>query len=602
MEMLDILNKWAEFSGYDPDQKLFSLNSLDMHLRNENLKHLQEYDPSGSVSLLYAKRVCGQLFSKTSVNLMKLLEQPEVIRDAKEMWEMFSSPEVKQCEETFRMGIEQTVSGVIQGKMLGKLDLDVLLDSISIVGEELHKCNVDLFMKGGTMAPLSNFFPKIQVFQSTTESLLAMEHAPDGIYFCFINYAGASDGYFSFFLKSNGTLLSINDRVDEAYPTQHAHSRNGRWMENKQLNLFPYRYIFKYSDRDYKCYAKKMQIDHSKLDFCNLEPEVYMPIILAMVLLNNKHQNTLPDIPLHFAQNLLPVNQAALMLKEQTALTLPYQSVDLSMTTEEVKDINFNKQFKETALHYSERGEFPNEDGVFVSLYGDGFVYCPETALKVPQIGEGEVPVEIIGSEARFRLLAYQAAREQLAEYIRDRMYEEYKAFGMADGVRAWWRQFCKDNQQKLVQICVTAYKEPDQRVKVDEGPYFRWYNDGKNSYIYAGGKKYFHCCLSPQKRATMSFEIEFDDWKELEEISPIPKIIKGWKRDGHRTYGNPLLRVTDPISSIGTPLEYDEIHRNERLGKITTGHGFQSWNGKQEVRLVANLYFSKQEFKKLLK
>ena len=142
--------------------------------------------------------------------------------------------------------------------------------------QRLHKCKVDLYMRGGHMQPISRFSPKIHVFSSLGECLLAFEAAPDGMYICYIRSNDSADGYFGFYIKSNGNLLSVHERIDESYPGEHSHHRNHRWVEGKEFALFPYSEVISHSTtdkdgkenvkRDYKGYATQYFISEEDID------------------------------------------------------------------------------------------------------------------------------------------------------------------------------------------------------------------------------------------------------------------------------------------------------------------------------------------------
>ena len=215
------------------------------------------------------------------------------------MWDIFMSEDFSVVEKQFLDTIDSLASKIVGVKQIGERDLEkeraALFDSIVSVTEELTKCKTSLYLKGGQIQPIKNFSTSIHVFDRLAECLLALEQAPDGMYLCYITCGGTADGYFGLYIKSNGTILSLSERIDEAYPGQHRNSRNGRWSEEKKYNLFPYNFMFSFSEHDYLGYAKNHIIDDSQLAFCNLEPEAYMPIILAMVMIANKYAKA--DIP-----------------------------------------------------------------------------------------------------------------------------------------------------------------------------------------------------------------------------------------------------------------------------------------------------------------
>lgn len=191
--------------------------------------------------------------------------------------------------------------------------------------EELPKCNEDLFLRGGEIKPITNFSTHIHVFERLSECLLALEQAADGLYVCYIeNYRGSLDGNFGFFIKSNGNILSINERINESFPGEHKGRRNGSWLDSKKASLFPYSFIVSATDpkeetpdgdvkvkTDYKGYAYNLFIDEDRLAFLNLQPEAYMPLIVAMLMLNSRYANTTTEhMRIRYVDSLLSVNLA----------------------------------------------------------------------------------------------------------------------------------------------------------------------------------------------------------------------------------------------------------------------------------------------------
>ena len=55
-----VVEKWLSFSKYDPEQKRFDMLSSNyvMHNATKLMEQISEFDPSCTISALYAKRVC----------------------------------------------------------------------------------------------------------------------------------------------------------------------------------------------------------------------------------------------------------------------------------------------------------------------------------------------------------------------------------------------------------------------------------------------------------------------------------------------------------------------------------------------------------------
>lgn len=101
-----------------------------------------------------------------------------------------------------------------------------------------------------------------------------------------------------------------------------------------------------FSEHDYKGYATKHIIDEDKLSFMELGSDAYMPLILAMVMLNQKYVGrVLDDLPLIYVDSLMPVNlqhiesgSQALMIPSDSAIALSHREFQLDFTPEKVLD------------------------------------------------------------------------------------------------------------------------------------------------------------------------------------------------------------------------------------------------------------------------
>lgn len=632
MNAIEILNEWLKYSKFDPEQKKFNLMSNDyrFHRCNENIGAISEYDPSGTLAVLYAKEVFIASIKDKNVKLFDVLSKPEQWAAEQRMWTTFTSSAVTAVENSLINNVSKLVEQVVSTKMIGERDPEAekaaLFESITSVVEQLSKCNVDLFLRGGNIKPITRFSTHIHVFESLAECLFALEEVSDGMYLCYVNNRGSADGYFGFYIKSNGNILSVNERVNEAYPGQHKRSRNARWTEDKKFELFPYNYIFNFSDYDYKGYATKHIIDNEMLAFFNLEPGAYMPLILAMVMLNTKYAGVdASAMALKYVDSLLPVNiehpvieTKALIVPTGSAVAAVNRSLNISMTEEGIKSAEYAKKYDrklaEDEAHYSELGHFPETENIFVKLYGDGFTLDAESLLEanthikrlVASGGQSdELPdAEFVGTERRLGMIAYQRARGQLAEHIRNKMYEEYIAFGGAEAVRMWWQNILEKKKDDIIALCLKKYEavqsgESENRAKIPYVDSEGWpmeyldYVEGCKGTVYSGyarfptplnpvydfdkyGRPGFKAaCIINGALSSIFFTFRITNWREIEEIvgeENVPKILKGWTED-RRGYGNHLLDTTDPVWDIGTPFERDESHKNQRYWTKSQWH-----------------------------
>ena len=247
MTIQEILSRWFEFSGYDPNQHKFNLLSSewDYHKAGDRISALlRDYEPSGALAVLYAKQVFKKAMQDTRIRLWDILDKPEELKEYQAAYADFHSPVVLEGEKAFADHLQKVVEQICGKAMLGERNLEqekaVIADSVEAVVENLSTLHYDLYRKGGEVKSIAKYSSQIHVFPTLAQCVLSLDKAEDGMYLCYITMGDTADGYFGYFVKSNGNLISAHERPDEAYPGQHQRSRNGRWSDSKAYSIFPY--------------------------------------------------------------------------------------------------------------------------------------------------------------------------------------------------------------------------------------------------------------------------------------------------------------------------------------------------------------------------
>lgn len=626
MTYMDVLEKWAIYSEYDREQTSFNLLSSNytLHKVGKLIEMLlSEYDNTGMLAVIYAKIQFENLLKETKITVWDVLSNPDTYKAEKDMYELFNTPIVTDAENEFIGRLNHIYLKITNGKLIGEDDgqRKQLLDSIERVVESINKCNVDLFAKDGEVCNVQNVSTKLHIFNTLAECLLAIEKAQDGIYFCFISAGNSADCFFSFFLKSNGTIISVNDRVDEAYIGQHGNSRNARWTESKVDGIFPYDYIFKYSDHDYKGYATKYEIEEDKLDLYNLGIEVFMPIVISMLLIVLKYSNKEIELPLHYIDSFLPENQLKIESRElmvigESSLVVAHNNVDIHFDNSKILSGDYAEEFDfhdKKNGNYKETGYFTNENQLMVELWGDGFVFNPTTIFQTNNVAclmdkenESYIP-EFVGTEKRIRLQVYKEARMQLAEYMEDNIYEAWVEYGRTKAIKKWYRQSLLANKEVIYRMLMEYEEDIDRGDKSKLYDGWRRSDGSINIYIYrnqdypsgiissdiingtrTGEYEWKWLCDVNGCACNTWFVIAPQTWEQLEFLTgqEVPKIVKGWNVNGRPYYGNTLLDSTDAVAKVGTPFEhFNSYSSNDRFKdayydfKVAFGFSKRGWN-----------------------
>lgn len=591
--ILKVLNTWAVYSKYNREQTSFKLNGweYDFHRINQKVESLlQEYDETGILSIITIKQAYKKLLKEMDINLLDLFNNynniTDEINEHYNMFKMLYDKEIVSYENEYYQNMALLIQKVLGKPLLGNEKetnnelASILANYTDKVLEELKKCRLNVYQKGGIVGKITKIATQIYIFPSIAECLLALENSEDGMYLTYINVNNSPDSFFGFFIKSNGNLFSFDERIPEAYRGSHQHSRNGRWTEEKADQIFPYEYIFNYSNYDYKGYSKNYKIDEDKLAFLNLEEKVYIPILLAMVFISRKFSEKELEKDIIYLDSMLPQNiqqltenSTELVVIQDTSLAKNHQNLNLNFDVDKVLKNEYDSEFLKKGGMTAN-----NLNQIFVELYAKDFNFDINEIIKRPDMKlltdkrETYIP-EFVGNESRQRLQIFYTIRQQLANYIRLKMREEYNNFGKIKAYKKWYEnaviqnlnkietmiveKYCNDNFQKIgwssadSEILSDFYLEKDVKYPSAYGAY-KVNETDKYEGIFKD--------LRTNTKCSIFVTIKPKNWKSIEElVGEIPKLIKGWNRDGHRTYGNSILDVTDAVEAVGTPFEYYE-------------------------------------------
>jgi len=620
MTAIEVLEKWAKFSNYDPDNKKFILDgfSYDVQKGNDLISKLSTtYDNTGGLSVVFAKILCNKILMGNKSTYYEILSNPDKYNESKEMWDLFNSKDIIEIEDNYIYKLNEVVYKILSGKAIGDyeqgFDKGLLFNAIEVCINSLEKCSLDVFLKSNEKISIAKISTHIHVFNTLAECLTALESTEDGMYLCYVNANASLDGYFGFYIKSNGNIISVNERIDEAYAGSHKNSRNGRYAENKQFEMFPYDFIFDFEGHDYKGYATKYIIDDEKLDFFNLGIKAYIPIVLAMFLLKSKYDGRYVEGDIIYVDSLVNINIQknissgceSLSIINNSQLVESHNNLDINFEIDKVLDGTYHSEYDHKDNKdktYKETGTFTGENDIFVELYAEGFTFNNESLLETNQhlkkisktksnedfnsdigVETEQLNSEFVGTKARLELQAYYNVRMQLADFIKSKMKEELKKFDKdRKEMNNWYLNLLKEHSDNIYNI-IFEYElkvENGEEKRVEAG----WHNTKSNSsldiwrventYPSSGWSTSSNIVLNkpvdngryhPEKWYDKStgnicnifYIIQPRDWTGIEGTieGEVPKIIKGWKYN-RQFSGNPILDAVDPVARIETPFE----------------------------------------------
>jgi hypothetical protein len=614
----EIIEKMSKFLEEEPSG---NFTAIDRHndgiiwheaLRSFELEKMAKFsnnfDDSKELTLIYLSEVCKYIIENTTCPVSDALVGSPQLEKYRKCLALTTSKEVLECHRAFVDKMAQTISIISKHRLIGKEseigeDVD---NAIGVLFETFANLNFEIYQNSGKpIGHLATTALSVQACNSLAECLLRLEKSPDGIYVCYISNPGTLDGWFGFFVKSNGNLFSYHERIDEAYIGQHGNMRNGRYAENKAYDLFPYELCKASEETDYKGYAKEIRIGEQ----LNLAGEngddfgIVIRMLLSMAVIARKHSGKTIDGEPVIVNSLLPNNLALLADRESAADTtavvewkgspiVEYTAKTAAPTFDVSKVLNgeYDKEFNDKWKCW-----FTGANQDIVDVYGEGFeiqqdkILSSNSSLRL--IGNGESEQEFIGTKERLRVQAYYEVRKQLCNYIGQKMQDEYDDFGGYEELGKWCREKIETRKPEILKYCLDAFDSIEQKedkerylgalyLNSDNPDKSEGHLDGRfgdqvravciDVYNKPGiefwgvrmmsqydGDARKHRCWLTGKAASYYFLFSFSSYHQVKDFlgCELPKFCTGWYRD-HRYVGNPILDIVDPVSQMITPLE----------------------------------------------
>lgn len=598
-----ILNYLCEFLLNEPSGDFHLTEDFYRLIRDNGLSELDikkiadmanSFDGTGKLAIIYLSHLCREQINDTIVPVSAVISDSAVLNKYRECLGIINSNEVKEYRAELVGLLAYTMGMLAKDKVIGEsTDIDSALDkAIEAIFKEFPKLNFEVYANSGLpIEDVDSTVKSVQVCGSLAECLIRLEKSKDGIYICFIANPGTLDGWFGFFMKSNGNLFSYNERIDEVYAGQHSHMRNGRYVEgHKAYDLFPYDLCEFSEETDYKGYSTEFRIGENRSLFSNENLGLALRTFLSIALIMQKHKGHKISGEPVVVNSLLPMNLAQLEKEEvkSTALVSWQQSPIVSATAnyplprfkdDKVISGEYDKEFDGT--NTGDYGVFSGINQDIVDAYGDGFradyskVLASNSSKRL--IGNGHCEQEFIGTPKRMRLQAYYEVRKQLARYIYTRMMKEFNRFGGKEGLLKWYRECLEERRKEIYALCAAAYNQTDGKEgSIKFGSPEK--QDNCCSEIFAcetppmrilvGKSKYLHSislsefkegkiiCPITGEKASWSFTFCFETYKQVHEFlkCELPKFCTGWRTD--KLYnGNSILDVTDPVGNLVHPM-----------------------------------------------
>ena len=622
----NVLLSFSKFFDYDSERIRFNVNSWQYDIKKcgDTISTLlSQYDDTGQIACLFAYDFLVRYCQEQKVPLINIIQKDADIQEVLRLWNEFQIIDINDTLNSLNQNIARIASELKQVRNIGSGSNEdsTLTDDVSEVINNIESLKERVWSYSGqTCTGFKKFNPYLNVRYSAAEAALEMEAAPyDTIALYLITNHDILNAYFSYFIKSNGNLIEITDRIDEAYAGQLKHSRNNRWLETKQFSIFPYSSLINYYGSDYKGYPTSVEIrQRGPVCIADLPDHQFQRIVLTMFLLSLKYKDMdLSGKAVVYSNDLLEPNISAapdrdlpmLWTPENSMLVTKSNLLNIVPSRDDVLSSSYGVQFdwKQNGHTDWKRATFTEGSGEpYVSLYGKDFMVglhndysnLPLLPVGISGVDNFErtdnVP-EMVGSEKRIRMQSYIDQRTELANYIRKQMYNEFKDFGCWDGLEKWYQEIlwgaqhnpssplwryvykkfdeCEDDALKSTKIFLPSdhmgslSETLTDHIFVDRHPYripnYRILNNYRDPEPGCFPKDLQYLDNFSGAKATCFICVcptTMNQIQELFGLKEVPRFLTDWRYRGHDAVGNPLLDVHDPMAKVGTPIEDKEV------------------------------------------
>lgn len=602
-----LIEKMSNFLLEEPDGK-FQVGGWHKSFRSFELEKMAKFsnnfDDTHELTLIYLARFCQTLLDNTACPVMDALMGTPQLEKYRKCFDWVRSREVLDCRGAIVDKMAVAVSAIFNRKLIGDKesigkDVD---DAVDAVFETFAKLKFEIYQNSGN--PIGNLATTslyVQACNSLAECLLRLEKSPDGIYVCYISNPGTLDGWFGFFVKSNGNLFSYNERIDEAYIGQHGNMRNGRYAENKAYDLFPYELCEQSDETDYKGYAKEIRLGEKLNLVDGNDFGLVIRMLLCLSVIAGKHcGETVSGEPV-IVNSLLPNNLALLAQKGESSVStalVEWRSSPIVEYTAKSAVPKFDERKVLRGEYNSEFDKLPRcifsglrQD--VVDAYGEGFkiqqdrILASDSSLRL--IGKGECEQEFIGQKKRIQAQAYYDVRKQLCNYIGRKMQKDYKDFGGREGLSKWYAEKISAMKDTVLKHCLECFKKVKEEegegcvgithLNSDEKGNDTRFGDAEHpvdavdvrAYNKVGIDFWGVMMLSQLKdnhhrywltgsAASYYFRFSFYSYQQVDDFigGGLPKFCTGWFSTGTQYCGNDILNMVDPVDRMATPLSGD--------------------------------------------
>ena len=581
MTIFDLINEWFVITDYKKDKTSFSvefhydnqLTAYDIDKRNEFIeKIINEYKSEELVCCLL-KDIVERYLKSTMISLKDLLESDHTL-----FMNFYNDYKTYNVDFKIKRLSDLLGSFYKNKNLIGEITSKDISKCMSEVIEVFDKLNFYVLKSSSLPIQITNlkYSDKLYIYNSLAECSVAMCNFADGIYLAYIqNEEFSSDGFFTFIMKSNGNIISLNDQLRETYIGQHGvkRQRNANYTQEKSWMIFPYSlFDFDESKKD----SKGNPLDYNlksedvKIDELNLDDS--LRIYICMLLMSYKYNNAIFESNnVSYSTKFISDNDLSDckdLIKSDLALSLVndygkfINTLKENKNKEEICSFNFGEQGIHP-IHHTTAKKFSYYAKILFDEWFDESMYktdCKELINPNEFVGNIDEMTEQLTFKTRYDIV--ECIRNKMMNYLVEKDYgnEEIRKY----------RNILDERKDIIYKnIMSDEFRKTHNCVEMRCGEkchYFEsWLNKESHMYILnmemLSESKYHNfqdecgeCNTDVYFRPTSCTDI--CDLLEIE-MKDLPKSIRGWTYSSNSACVNSILSLYNPFETIQSPYMY---------------------------------------------
>lgn len=588
MTISDLINEWFVITDYKKDNTSISvqfhydheLTAYDIEKRNQFIEKIIDEYKSEELVCCLLKDIVDRYLESTMISLKDLLENDHSV-----FMNFYNNYKTYNVDSKIKK-LSDLLSSFYKNKnLIGEITSKDISKCTSEVIEVFDKLNFYILKSSSLPIQIANlkYSDELYIYNSLAECSIAICNFVDGIYLAYIqNGEFSSDGFFTFIMKSNGNIISLNDQLKETYIGQHGveRHRNANYTQEKSWMIFPYSlFDFDESKKDSKGnpLEYKLKSEDVKINELNLDDS--LRIYICMILMSYKYNN------LAFENNTVSYSTKFISDdKLSDCKDLVKSDLSLSLVNDYTNFINILKETKNKekicsfnfgengihSIHNSTAEKFSYYAKVLFDEWFDESMYKSDCKELIN-------PNEFVGNMDEMNKQLVFRTRSDIVESIRKKMidYLVEKDYGKEEIEE--YRNMLKNRKDIIYKNLMD-----DEFIKNHNCVHIRY--GEKTHYLesWLGDKSYIYTLntemLSKSKNCNFQDEcgecntdIQFmprsctDICDLLEiEMKDLPKSIRGWTYDSNQSCVNSILSLYNPFETIQNPYMYIQYSDDE--------------------------------------